>query len=176
MKLSRAAALLILLGLAGALWFGPVAAYVDLVGAGAEQVANADRKLVRYRALAREPDETDASLDPRAVFLPENSDAEAVALLQETLKSAAATAQVEIQGIQVLQAEALPGASRIAVRVRGRGDMPGLDRLLYAIEASRPILYPDNLQLLSHALPQAAAPAPLNFQLDVSGFKAGPPA
>jgi hypothetical protein len=131
-------------------------------------------KLVRFRALAREPAEARATFDMKAVLLPETSDAEAVALLQETLKAAAAAAHVEIQGIQVLQGEALPGATRMVVRVRGRGDMAGLDRLLYAIDASRPMLYPDNLQLLSPA--QAQAAAPLTFQLDVSGFRAGPPA
>jgi hypothetical protein len=149
---------------------------VDLLGTDAAQIANAEQKLVRFRALALAPSEAAAAVDPKSVFFPEKSDAETVALLQETLKSAAASAQVEIEGIQVLQAETVSGARRIALRLRGRGDMPGLDRLLYAIEAARPILYPDNLQLLSHAVPQVAAPATLNFQLDVSGFKAGPPA
>ena len=176
MSPSRAAALLILLALVAGFWLGPVTAYLDLVTGAAERAATAETKLGRYRALAELPAEAAAAVDLKAVFLPERSDAETVALLQETLKSAAATAQVEIQGIQILPAESVSGARRIVVRLKGRGDMAGLDRLLYAIEASRPLLYPDNLQLLAGAVPNAAAPTTLNFQLDVSGFTAGPPA
>ena len=175
MRLSRGVALAILLGLLGALWLGPVAAYVHLVGAGNERVAAAESKLARLRALAATPANAGAAVDPQTVFLPEKSDAETVALLQETLKGAAAAAQVEIEGIQVLPAEPLSGVRRIAVRLRGRGDMSGLDRLLYAIEAARPVLYPDHLQLLARAQQQAAAPTMLNFQIDVSGFKQGGP-
>jgi hypothetical protein len=170
----RAAALLILLALVGAFWLGPVAVYVDLLGTGAERAATAEKKLVRYRALAQDPSDPGATVDLKTVFFPERTDAETVALLQETLKRAAASAQVEIQGIQVLPTESVSGARRIVVRLRGHGDMAGLDRLLYAIDASQPLLYPDNLQLLASSTPTAAAPTSLNFQLDVSGFTAGP--
>lgn len=173
---SRAAALLILLALVGGFWLGPVTAYLDLVNVSTERTATAEMRLGRYRALAAQPAEAAATLDLKAVFLPERTDAETVALLQETLKSAAATAQVEIQGIQVLPTESVSGARRIVVRLKGRCDMAGLDRLLYAVDVSRPLLYPDNLQLLAGAGSNAAAPTMLNFQLDVSGFTAGPPA
>lgn len=176
MTLSRAAALVILLGLAAAVWLGPGSAYLDLVGTGAMRRERAEQKLEHERALLQEPPAATAGIDGRTVLLPENSDAQAAALLQEMLKSAASAAQVDIQGLQVLPSETLPGASRIAVRLKGRGDLAGLDRLLYAIEASRPLLYPDNLQIQSRALQPAAPAAPLDFQLDVAGFKAGPPA
>ena len=171
---SRAAALLILLVLIAGFWLGPVTAYLDLVDVSAQRTTTAGTKLVRYRALAEQPPEAAEAVDLKTVFLPERTDAETVALLQETLKSAAATAQVEIQGIQVMPAESISGARRIVVRLKGRGDMAGLDRLLYAIDASRPLLYPDNLQLLAGAASNAAMPTTLNFQLDVSGFTAGP--
>jgi len=173
---SRAAALLILLGLLAAFWLGSVTLYTDLLSASAERAANAESKLARYRALAREtPDASPtAAVDLKSVFFPERTDAETVALLQETLKRAAASAQVEIQGIQVLPAESVAGARRIVMRLRGRGDMDGLDRLLYAVDASRPLLYPDNLQLLANTPANASASPRLNFQLDVSGFTAGP--
>ena len=111
--------------------------------------------------------------DP-SILLPDGSDAQTVAFLQETLKAAAAAAQVDIQGLQMLPADQLAGAARVAVRLRARGDVAGLDRLLYAIESSRPLLYPDNLQIQASVVP-GNAPVALEFQLDVSGFKAGAP-
>ena len=88
-------------------------------------------------------------------------------------------AQVQVQGFQVLRAEPLPGAVKIGVRLRGSGDVAALGRLLYAIEAVRPLLVPDNLQVQGRAtapgLSPESASVPLEFQLDVSGFRAGAP-
>lgn len=172
MTVSRAAALAILLALVALAWIGPVAAYRDLVDGDARRLAEADATLMRDRALADAAPATRIAADT-ALLLPDISDAQAVALLQQSLKGAAATAQVEIQGLQVLPADTLAGAPRIGVRLRGRGLVAGLDRLLYAIEASRPLLYPDNLQIQAHGRDAGAAPGALDFQLDVSAFRAG---
>jgi general secretion pathway protein M len=178
--LARAGAVAILLLLLLLLWIGPVGAYVDLVGEGAEQIAQKAAVLQRYRALANagpvdrpesapiEPARTDPAL-----LIPAIPEAQAVALLQETVKSAAAAAQVQIQGLQVLRGEGEAGVLRIAVRIRALGDVGGLGRLLYAIETSRPLLYPDNLQIQSQATAPGTPPSPLQFQLDIAGFKAG---
>ncbi len=167
--LARGAALAILAAIIGGLWLGPVAAYRDLVGDGARQLAADQQKLQHYRALVRE-EPPSATPNDGAILLPAMSDAEGAALLQETLKAAAVGANVAIEGLQVLPPDNLAGAARIGVRLRARGDVAGLDRLLYAIEASRPLLHPDNLQVQSRAQPA------LEFQLDVSAFKGGPPA
>ena len=176
MTLSRAAAIVVVLALVGGLWVGPISAYGGLVDGGARRLAAANETLRRDRALLGEPAQAASAIAAAAVLFPENSDAQAAALLQEMLKRAAAAAQVKIEGIQVLQPETLAGASRMTVRLKARADMAALDRLLYAIETSRPLLYPDNLQIQSRAAPKAAVPPPLEFQLDVSGFTPGPPA
>jgi hypothetical protein len=173
--LGRAAALLILVGVIAALWLGPVAAYRGLLDEDARALQAGEQKLLRYRALAGAPAGSPREIDDKAVLFPRDSDAQELALLQESLKSAAAASAVEIQGLQVLQPETLPGAIRLGVRLKGRGDIAGLDRLLYAVEAARPLLYPDNLQIQSRASQPSAAPPPLDFQLDVSGFKPAPP-
>src|SRR4029077_12257592 len=100
-------------------------------------------------------------------------DAQAVAMLQETIKGAAAAAQVQIQGLQVLRGEGEAGALGIGGGIRGPGDVAGVGRLLHAMEAARPLLYPDNLQIQSHAAAPGTPPSPLQFQLDIAGFKAG---
>ena len=170
---SRAAALAILVALIGAAWIGPVAAYVDLLRDGAEQIATKEQFAQRYEALlrGRGPDQLAALKDP--ILFPGLSDAQALATLQEAIKGLAMTSRVEIQGLQVLPGDSQAGLSRIGIRVRATADMDGTNGLLYAIEASRPLLYVDNLQLR----PQMANNAPtavLDLQFDVSAFKAGP--
>jgi general secretion pathway protein M len=171
---ARIAALGILVAIAVVLWLGPVGAYRDLVSAGARELAGKEQLLDRYRALVAGTRAEDRPASDRALLFPALSDAGAAALLQETLKAAATSAQVEIQGIQMLPSEVVPGAQRVGVRLRGSGDIAGLNRLLYAIEASRPLLYTDNLQIQSRAMRPAQAPAALDFQFDVAGFKPGP--
>ena len=170
MTLARGGALAILMALLALAWIGPVAAYRDVVGAEGRHLAEIDANLTRYRTLADAAPEGKTAI-VGALLLPDISDAQAIALLQETLKGAAAAAQVEIQGLQVLQADTLAGAPRVAVRLKGRALIAGLDRLLYTIEASRPLLYPDNLQIQAHGRDAGA----LDFQLDVSAFKARAP-
>lgn len=173
--LNRGAAIAILVVLALVLWLGPVASYFDLLGDNAQRLAQAEQKLARYRALAGAAPETAPAVAEATILLPAVSDAQAVALMQETIKGAASSAQVAIEGIQVMPPEMSAGASRVGLRLRGRADLAGLDRLLYAIEASRPLLHPDNLQIQAHAMQAPAAPL-LDFQLEVTGFKPGPPA
>jgi hypothetical protein len=173
----RTAALLLLVVLLLGLWLGPVASYLDLIQSGAEQIERQQALLQRYRGLAQASQAEPAALPTgdvsAAILLPGLPESQVVAGLQETVKAAATAAQVQIQGFQVLRSEALPGAVRVGIRVRATGDIAGLSRLLYAIEAARPMLLPDNLQIQSHAAPTARidAPRPLEFQLDISGVK-----
>ena len=176
--LRRVVALGILALVLMAAWVGPVAAYRELLGAEAEQIEQKSAVLQRYHGLVESPAPASASAADEAgagLLLPDLPEAQAVALLQETVKSAAAAAQVQVQGLQVLRADSEAGAQRIGVRVRATGDAAGLGRLLYGIEAARPLLYPDNLQVQSHMTAPGTPPAPLDFQLDISGFKAGAP-
>lgn len=170
---SRAAAITVLALLVIGVWFGPVAAYRGFTRNEAARLEAAERTLARDRAaLAGNPDSS--SLPPEAeVLFPERSDAEAIAVLQETLKRAAATAGVEIEDIAVLPPESLSGARRMTVRLKARADIGGINRLLYAIEASRPVLYPDHLAITTPTAIRAAGAPPLEFEVDVSGFKIG---
>jgi hypothetical protein len=104
----------------------------------------------------------------------EMPESQATALLQETVKTAALAAHVSVQGLQVLRGEAAGGATRFGVRVRAGGDMAGLRNLLYALESAKPLLYADNLAVQSHVATPGAAASVLDFQFDVSGFKAEP--
>jgi hypothetical protein len=166
--LSRAAALAILAVLLAALWFGPVASYIALRAGDARAIAAAEAILARDQALVAAG--RAAPENGGAVLLPAISDAEAAALLQESLKRAAEASDVEIEGMQVIEGDTLAGAPRVALRLRAEGDVGALARLLYAISASRPLLYPDNLHIAAHGTTGA-----LDFEFDVSAFKAATP-
>jgi hypothetical protein len=179
---ARVAALSLLGLLLVALWVGPAAAYFGLLQSGRDGIERQAALLQRYRTLVETPRPGQPPAAATAdSLLPEIPDSQAVARLQETLKTAAAAAQVQVQGLQVLRAESLPGAVKIGVRLRASGDVAALGRLLYAVEAARPLLVPDNLQVQGRAATTASGsapdpgPVPLEFQLDVSGFRAGAP-
>lgn len=175
----RVAALAILVLVIAALWAGPVGAYLDLIGSGADRLAQRAQLLERYRALVAAPS-ADATRPkpgaPEAVaapaLLPDAPEAQAIALLQESVKTAALASNVRVDSLQVLRSETVAGAVKIGVRIRAAGDIAALARLLFAIEAARPVLYPDNLQIEARAAP-GKAPEALDFQLDISGFKPG---
>jgi general secretion pathway protein M len=171
--LGRVAALAILAGLIALFCAGPLAAYCGLVSENGDALATKAALLQRYGALA------DAKMAPAeaagtALLYPDMPESQASAMLQETVKHTAAAAHAEVLGLQVLRSETANGATRIGVRVRASGDMASLRNLLYAIESARPLLYPDNLSIQSHAATSDAAQSALDFQLDISGFKTEP--
>ncbi|HEX3954190.1 MAG TPA: type II secretion system protein GspM [Stellaceae bacterium] len=171
----RTIALALLALLLAAAWVGPVSAYLDALDAGAAQLAQRQALLQRYQALSAgtiEP--TAAAPAGPPVLFPEIPEAQALALLQETVKSAAAVNRIQIRSLQVLRSEVLGEAARIGVRIHASGDVASLGHLLYAVEAAHPVLYPDNLQVQSPPPAPGGAPGTLEFQLDVSGFRAGP--
>lgn len=169
----RVAALAIFALLLVLIWVGPAAAYLGLIGSGDDAIEQHAALLQRYQALAEAPNAAAPHSAALELLLPEIPESQAVARLQETVKAIAAAAQVQVQNLQVLRAETLPGAVKIGVRVRGTGDIGALGRLLYAVEASRPLLLSDNLQVQAHPTSADATTAPLDFQLDVAAFKPG---
>lgn len=169
----RVAAVAILLALLAAAWIGPINAYLGALADGSEEIAAKRTLLQRYRALAGAHPRAPAERGDKGLLYPDIPESQAIALLQETVKTAAAAARVEVRGLQVLRIEAAPGAQRIGIRINAAGDIASVGRLLHAVEAARPLLYPDNLHVQSRAVTANAAAAPLEVQLDIFGFKAG---
>lgn len=171
--LGRIAALVILAVLVVLVGGGSLAAYCGLVADNSDALASRAALLQRYRALADAKMPSPAMANARLLY-PDMPESQASALLQETVKNAAAAAHAQVLGLQVLRSEAANGATRIGVRVRGSGDMASLRGLIYAIESARPVLDADNLSIQSHAATPDATPSALDFQLDVAGFKTEP--
>lgn len=172
-NLGRISALAILAALIALFCLGPVAAYCGWVADNADALAAKAAVLQRYRALAGAKTRV-AVPTGLALLYGDMPESQATALLQETVKTAAAAAHVQVLGLQVLRSEAVSGATRIGVRVRASGEIAGLRSLLHAIETAKPLLYPDNISIQSHATTPGAAASMLDFQFDISGFKADP--
>jgi hypothetical protein len=171
--LSRGLALAIPAALAVLFCLGPLAAYCRLIADNSDALAGKAAMLQRYRALAGTAPHAPSASEP-GVLYPDIPESQAVALLQETVKSTAAASRVQVQGFQVLRGDSQGGATRIGVRVRAGGDMASLRGFVYAIETARPLLHPDNLQIQARAATPGAVAGALDFQLDISGFKAEP--
>ena len=170
---ARSLALGLLAATAAILWLGPVRAYLGLVADGGWQLAEHAQLLQRYRALASMPAAATPAADPQttAQLLPPLPEAQAIALLQETIKKTATSSRVEIRSLQVLRSEAHGAVQKIGVRINAAGDIDSLGRLLFAVETARPVLYPDNLHVQARSAGTDKGAQALDFQLDVSGFE-----
>jgi general secretion pathway protein M len=171
----RFLALALLALLLVALWAGPVSAYFDLVAAGGGEIAQQAQLLRRYQALvdapaAAAPEKSSAS----ALMMPQLPEAQAIALLQESVQKMAIASRVEVESLQVLRSETLSSAVKLGARISATGDIAGLARLLYAAETARPVLYPDNLRIRPRAGAPSKTTGTLEFQLDLAGFMPAP--
>jgi hypothetical protein len=172
---SRLAALAVLALLAALLHAGLVAPYLAYVDGLEEGVAAQSAILARMRALAETPDSAPAAPVVGALLLPDGSEAQALAELQDRLKGFGGSSGLDLQGIQVLPRADTQAVTRLGVRLRGTGDVAALNRFLHAVESAEPALVVDNLRVQSRAprgaMAGAAAP-PLDLQFDVVGFRA----
>jgi general secretion pathway protein M len=180
---SRIAALAVLALLLGLLHAGLIAPYLDYAGALDERVAIKSALLDRMRAMSDAPQPAaESAAAPDALLarllLPDISDAQAIAQMQDRLKHLAADHGIELQNIQVLPRAETSSLARLGVRLRGSADMAALERFLHAVEGAEPTLLIDNLRIQSRlargtAPPPPGTAAPLDIQLDAIGFKAG---
>lgn len=172
---ARTAALAIAACLVALVWLGLVRPYASAVAELAAALSARETIVSRYRSLAtqeppapREPNDPTQG-DGAVLLLPKASEAQAAALLQERLKGYAAEARVELDGVQVLPRTDTGGLVKVAVRLRGRGDMPAVNRFLHTLETTRPMLVVDGLRVQGRG-GRDAARSDVEIQLDVAGF------
>jgi hypothetical protein len=171
---SRAAALAVLALLGALVQFGLVVPYRDHLRSLAARSEAASSLVERYRALAARaeaPGGAPAAIDEQ--LLPDLSDAQATARLQQLLQGFAAANGVEIAGLQALPREDTAALQRLTLRLRGAGGIGAVNAFLHAAETARPLLVIDNLKLQSR---QARGDGRLDVQLDVSAFRTRPAA
>jgi hypothetical protein len=135
-----------------------------------EKNAELELRLARYRLAAGQRAQSERLLVERRrldaaapYYLSESAASRAAAELQRRLKRA-----TEEAGAEILSVEPLPPQKderEVAVRVRMRGDLRGVQRTLYALEGRLPLLFVKAL-----AIDALAQPGSLVVTLDVAGF------
>lgn len=159
------------------------AAAAPLLDLYAENAALAERRqamVVRLHAIAGELPplrarvaELRAAVASSKVTLDGASDAVASAALQGRVEELAAAAGVTIGSTEGIPAEVRGGYRRLGLRLVITGTYEGLVKLLAGIEATRPPLIVDNVQMRAfQRRPGATAVAMLDASLEVSGFRA----
>jgi general secretion pathway protein M len=152
--ISRLAALL-LLGVVLAAGYGfilapVVAAYADT----AQAIADARDRLAHYQrlaamrpALARQMTEIEKRQAPQGYYLSGSTDALAAAELQDHLNQVIAAHGGTGRSLQPLSGEDEHGFRRVTVRVQLTATMDSLFHIVYALEASTPLLFIENISI-----------------------------
>jgi general secretion pathway protein M len=116
--------------------------------------------------------------DPRAmqdVLLAGNSDATAMAGLHERTRELVAAAKANLISIQQLPPGEEGGQRRIALRVQFASDLPGFQRIVYALESGRPAVIVTNLYLRARSARATGVANPLDVQMDLIAYRQDTP-
>jgi len=145
-----------------------------------ESIADLRHRLAQYQRVAKDREANQRLLDQRkradlakGHYLAERNPALASAELQALLKRAVEQGKGELVSTQVVSPQR---GSEVTVKVRVRGSIRTLQKLLYALESSRPILFVNNLTVdaapaTRPARPEATPPAnDLVIGIDVTGY------
>jgi hypothetical protein len=117
--------------------------------------------------------------DPRALqdlLLAGTSDATAMAGLHERTRELIAAAKANLISIQQLPPGEENGQRRIALRVQFASDLPGFQRIVYALESGRPAVIVTNLYLRSRSARATGIANPLDIQMDLVAYRKDGPA
>jgi hypothetical protein len=112
--------------------------------------------------------------DPGALndlLLAGNSDAVAMAGLHERARELIAAARASLISIQQLPPGDEGGHRRIALRVQFAADLPGFQRIAYALESGRPAVIVTNLYLRARSARTSGIANPLDIQMDLVAYR-----
>ncbi len=175
----RALALALCVGVLGIVYAGIaaplLAAYDDRAAHLADTVAATVRLqegAANIPELRQALDALRARADIDRLTLSGGSDALAAASLQATLADLASGSGSRIASAEIMPVQPVHEFRRIGIRVSLGGDLAVLTKMLAGIDAARPPLFVDHLELRSNATTQAAGGAPvLTIAMDVHGFR-----
>ena len=152
--LSRSAALALLAGLVAALYLLAVAPLVDAYRQTDAAIAEAGEMLARYSEIARnrpafaaQLDELTARQAESGVYLSGETDALAAAALQDSVGATIEANGGKLRSIQILPVSDDGPFKRVSLRVQLTASLESLHRVLYSLEAGRPFVFLDNLDV-----------------------------
>lgn len=177
----RVLAVAILLALAGLVWS---AAIRPLVGVAADRradiallsarLSHLDAVMARRSELGRRSRERERQLAAAGGVWREASGTAVAAAVQDLVRNAVGGAGGRVDSSAPAPEAVEHGFRRVSVHFTNEGTLDTLTRTLAAIEASRPALFADRLRITAPEGAAANGPPVLHFDLDVSGYLAGP--
>jgi len=177
----RTAAVALLLGVFGLAYLYVISPVLDAYQGTDEEIAEARDMLERYETLAHNSAAYQSRLDKlnsqhsgTGVYLSGTTDALAAAELQNRVKGAVSAHAGRLRSIQNLPAKSDGDFLRVAVRVQFEANMASLHRILYGLEAAKPYLFVDNLDMRNRRARRRNTPVdfdpPLTIRFDLSGY------
>jgi general secretion pathway protein M len=180
--ISRLAAVSLLVGLAATAYVFVVPPLVAGYVGDREALADARERLGRYRRIAATRPDLQAQIDAmeergaaRGNYLTGRTDALAAAELQNRVKKIIETNGGKLRSIQTVPGKADGGFQRVTIRVQLAAPIDSLHRIIYALEAEKPFLFLDNIDIGNRRrgrrkkAPDDADPA-LTVRFDLFGY------
>lgn len=182
--IGRVAAIGLVAAIAGAVYVTAVTMPLSRRDHNAEQIADLQAMLERYRGMAAETpriraavEDLDRETEGNGSYLEGSTDALAAAWLVEQVKRG-----VQEHGGRVSAAQNLPTATaddlqKVSVRIQFIGVIETLQRVLHAVESGRPMLFIEGMEIRETARSQAGQERDgdpmLAVRLDVAGYLRG---
>lgn len=142
-----------------------------------EQLSHFQRLAAMRPALARQMEQSEAQQTSQGYYLSGGTDALAAAGLQDRVNALVERNGGALRSIQPMPGTDEEGFRRITLRVQMTATVESLFEILYGLEAGKPVLFVENLDIQSRVVRQRAAdagqeqPAPqLTVGFDLSGY------
>ena len=169
-------ALVFLLLAAYAVLFMPI---VDKYVNNRDRIQDLDDQLTHYRMLAAEEPAVRERLEAfkqrnqgSELYLKGETPTLAGAELQERVKSVVESSGGTLVSTQTLPEAEEEGLVRVSVKVRMRGDVEGVQRVIYGLETGRPLVFLENVLVRSRVVRRRGVVnvSELDISFDVTGY------
>lgn len=177
----RVLAVAILLALAGLVWSAAIRPLVGLaadrradIAALSVRLAHLDAVIARRPALERRMREREHELAAEGGVWREASGTAVAAAVQDLVRKTVGAAGGRVDSSAPAPEAVEHGFRRVTVHFTSEGTLDTLTRTLAAVEAARPALFADRVRVAAPEGPAANGPPMLRFDLEVSGYLAGP--
>lgn len=179
--LSRLSAVALLLAVLAAGYLYVAAPLVAAYRGADEEIRQTRQLIARFEAVAAtrrvyrdQWNELSSRQAGGGVYLGAQSDALASAELQGRIRDTVAAHGGTLRSIQSLPAESDGDFLRVAVRVQFTGNLAAMHRILYTLEASRPFVFLDNLDVRSRRARRSKdledSDPELTIRFDLAGY------
>jgi len=133
-----------------------VSAYIDTareIADGRDELAHLQHLVALRPQLIQQVNALERRQDSNGYYLAGGTDALAAVALQDRVKEVAGSGGAAVRSMQPLAGTDQQGFRRVTVRVQLTATTDALFQVLYALEAGRPLVFVDNLDVQNRSVP-----------------------